>query len=89
MRYKEAEAIDPLVDAIESVAFLDDPVFEEPQPLQLQAVDKLADMLFASDMLLDMLRDERNRVPAHLLAIEPQVQRLYDEINDLMKNLTD
>ena len=89
MRYKEAEAVDPLVDAIESVAFLDDPVFEEPQPLQLQAVDKLADMLFASDMLLDMLRDERNRVPAHLLAIEPQVQRLYDEINDLMKNLTD
>lgn len=89
MRYKEAEAVDPLVDAIESVAFLDDPVFEEPQPLQLQAVDKLADMLFASDMLLDMLRDERNRVPSHLLAIEPQVQRLYDEINDLMKNLTD
>ena len=89
VRYKEAETTDPLVEAIESVAFLDDPIFEEPQPLQLQAVDKLADMLFASDMLLDMLRDERNRVPAHLLAIEPQVQRLYDEINDLMKNLTD
>lgn len=89
MRYKEADVVDPLAEAIESVAFLDDPDFEEPQPLQVQAVDKLADMLFASDMLLDMLRDERNRVPAHLLAIEPQVQRLYDEINDLMKNLTD
>ena len=89
MRYKEADVVDPLAEAIESVAFLDDPDFEEPQPLQIQAVDKLADMLFASDMLLDMLRDERNRVPAHLLAIEPQVQRLYDEINDLMKNLTD
>ena len=89
MRYKETEMIDPLAEAIESVAFLDEPMFEEPQPLQLQAVDKLADMLFASDMLLDMLRDERNRVPSHLLAIEPQVQRLYDEINDLMKNLTD
>ena len=89
MRYKETQMIDPLAEAIESVAFLDEPMFEEPQPLQLQAVDKLADMLFASDMLLDMLRDERNRVPSHLLAIEPQVQRLYDEINDLMKNLTD
>jgi hypothetical protein len=89
VRYKESEMIDPLAEAIESVAFLDEPMFEEPQPLQLQAVDKLADMLFASDMLLDMLRDERNRVPSHLLAIEPQVQRLYDEINDLMKNLTD
>ena len=89
MRYKETEFTDPLAEAIESVAFLDEPLFEEPQPLQLQAVDKLADMLFASDMLLDMLRDERNRVPAHLRAIEPRVQRLYDEINDLMKNLTD
>ena len=88
MRYKESEFTDPLQEAIESVAFLDEP-FEEPQPLQLQAVDKLADMLFASDMLLDMLRDDRNRVPEHLKSIEPQVQRLYDEINDLMKNLTD
>lgn len=89
MRYKESEMLDPLAEAIENVAFLDEPMFEEPQPLQLQAVDKLADMLFASDMLLDMLRDERNRVPSHLQAIEPQVQRLYDEINDLMKGLTD
>ena len=89
MRYKETGLVDPLAEAIESVALLDEPMFEEPQPLQLQAVDKLADMLFASDMLLDMLRDDRNRVPPHLLAIEPQVQRLYDEINDLMKNLTD
>jgi hypothetical protein len=89
VRYKETGLVDPLAEAIESVALLDEPMFEEPQPLQLQAVDKLADMLFASDMLLDMLRDDRNRVPPHLLAIEPQVQRLYDEINDLMKNLTD
>ena len=89
MRYKESEMLDPLAEAIENVAFLEEPMFEEPQPLQLQAVDKLADMLFASDMLLDMLRDERNRVPPHLQAIEPHVQRLYDEINDLMKGLTD
>ena len=81
--------LDPLAEAIENVAFLDEPMFEEPQPLQLQAVDKLADMLFASDMLLDMLRDERNRVPRHLQAIEPQVQQLYDQINELMKGLTD
>ncbi len=89
VRYKEAEFTDELAEAIESVAFLDEPIFEEQQPLQLQVVDKLADMLFASDMVLDMLGDERNRVPPHLLALQPQVQRLYDEINDLMKNLTD
>jgi hypothetical protein len=46
-------------------------------------------MLYASDMVLDMLRDERYRVPPHLLAVEPQVRRLYDEVNNLMKRLTD
>ena len=79
-----------LAEAIESVAFLDEPVFEEGQlPLQQQVVDKLADMLFASDMVLDMLRAERYRVPPHLLAVEPQVRRLYNEVNNLMKKLTD
>ena len=91
VRYKEAEfSTDELAEAIESVAFLDEPLFEEAQqPLQVQVVDKLADMLFASDMVLDMLRDERNRIPPHLLAVEPQVRRLYDEVNDLMKKLAD
>lgn len=79
-----------LAEAIESVAFLDEPIFAEGQlPLQQQVVDKLADMLFASDMVLDMLRDERNRIPPHLLAIEPEMRRLYDEVNDLMKKLAD
>jgi hypothetical protein len=89
VRYKQTEFTDELAEAIESVAFLDEPAFEDPQPLQLQVVDKLADMLFAADMVLDVLRDERNRIPDHLRAIEPQVQRLYDEVNDLMKDLTD
>ena len=79
-----------LAEAFEGVAFLDEPIFEEGQlPLQQQVVDKLADMLFASDMVLDMLRDERYRVPPHLLAVEPQVRRLYNEVNNLMKKLTD
>jgi len=91
VRYKEAEySSDDLAEAIESVAFLDEPIFEEAQqPLQVQVVDKLADMLFTSDMVLDMLRDERNRIPPHLLAIEAEVRHLYDEVNDLMKKLAD
>lgn len=90
VRYKEAQFTEELAEAIESVAFLDSPIFEEAQmPLQQQVVDKLADMLYASDMVLDMLRDERYRVPPHLLAVEPQVRRLYGEVNDLMKKLTD
>ncbi len=59
-------------------------------PLQERVVDKLADMLFASDMILDMLRDERSRkVAGHLVDVEPSVRRVYDQINDLMKQLTD
>jgi hypothetical protein len=79
-----------LAEVMENVVFLDEPFFQEAQmPLQQQVVDKLADMLYASDMVLDMLRDERYRVPPHLLAVEPQVRRLYDEVNNLMKRLTD
>ena len=91
VRYKAEEFTETdLAEAIESVAFLDEPIFEEGQlPLQQQVVDKLADMLFASDMVLDMLRDERYRVPPHLLAVEPHVRRLYNEVNNLMKKLTD
>jgi len=90
VRYKEAEFTDELAETIANVAFLEEPIFEEAKlPLQSQVVDKLADMLFASDMVLDMLRDERYPVPPHLLAVEPQVRRLYDEVNDLMKQLTD
>jgi hypothetical protein len=59
-------------------------------PLQERVVDKLADMLFASDMILDMLRDERSFTFAgHLTSVEPSVRRVYEQINELMKQLTD
>jgi hypothetical protein len=59
-------------------------------PLQERVVDKLADMLFASDMILDMLNDERSyKFAGHLTSVEPSVRRVYDQINELMKQLTD
>jgi hypothetical protein len=59
-------------------------------PLQERVVDKLADMLFASDMILDMLNDERSfNYAGHLTSVEPSVRRVYDQINELMKQLTD
>ena len=63
---------------------------ELKMPLQERVVDKLADMLFASDMILDMLRDERSaNFAGHLTRVEPSVRRVYDQINELMKQLTD
>ena len=63
---------------------------EELLPVHERVVDKLADILFASDMILDMLRSERSlNFAGHLTGLEPSVRRVYDEVNDLMKQLTD
>lgn len=79
-----------LAQAIEKVAFLEQPLLEGTAlSPQQQVVDSLADMMYASDMILDVFRDERYRVPPHLVAVEPEVRRIYDDINDLMKRLTD
>jgi hypothetical protein len=67
-----------------------EPFSDLKMPLQERVVDKLADMLFASDMILDMLRDERSyKFAGHLTSVEPSVKLVYDQINELMKQLTD
>ncbi|MDP9362477.1 MAG: hypothetical protein M3P29_13630 [Acidobacteriota bacterium] len=67
-----------------------DALLEMRLPLQERVVDKLADMLFASDMILDMLHGERScDFSKHLTSVEPSVRRVYDQINELMKQLTD
>ena len=63
---------------------------EQRLPLQERVVDKLADIMFASDMILDMLRHDREIGSAsHLSSVEPSVRRVYDSVNELMKQLTD
>ena len=63
---------------------------EQRLPLQERVVDKLADIMFASDMILDMLRHDRdNKSAGHLSSVEPSVRRVYDQVNALMKQLTD
>ena len=66
-----------------------DPFLDLRLPLQERVVDKLADMLFASDMILDMLNEERSRDAGGLTSVESSVRRVYDQINELMKQLTD
>ena len=63
---------------------------EQRLPLQERVVDKLADIMFASDMILDMLRSDREiGSGSHLSSVEPSVRRVYDSVNELMKQLTD
>jgi len=58
-------------------------------PLQERVIDKLADIMFAADMIRDMLEHDPF-VSAHQLEIVgPAVQRVYDDMNTLMKRLTD
>ena len=61
---------------------------ENRMPLQERVVDKLADIMFASDMILDMLRHD-SKSAGHLSSVAPSVRRVYDQVNELMKQLTD
>lgn len=65
-------------------------VFAENRlPLQERVVDKLADIMFASDMILDMLRADRQTPPEYLASLEGSVRSVYDQVNELMMRLTD
>ncbi len=58
-------------------------------PLQERVVDKLADILFASDMILDMLGTDGRVSPQYLSEVESSVRQVYDQVNELMMQLTD
>lgn len=57
-------------------------------PMSERVLDKLADILFATDELLDMIRVERVPDPTTAV-VETSVKSVYDQINELMKQLAD
>lgn len=56
-------------------------------PLQERVLDRLADILFASDEILDMLRSEFPRSLDR--SIERDIDSVYQRVNELMKRLSD
>jgi hypothetical protein len=58
-------------------------------PVSERVLDKLADILFATDEILDMIRVEERLIDPTTVAVEDSVQRVYDEVNALMKQLAD
>jgi len=55
-----------------------------------RVLDKLADILFATDEILDMLHVDEDRVPDDTsVVVEASVKHVYDQVNELMKKLTD
>ena len=58
-------------------------------PMSERVLDKLADILFATDEILDMVRVEERLPDATAVVVERSVQKVYDQINELMKKLAD
>lgn len=58
-------------------------------PMSERVLDKLADILFATDEILDMVRVEERLPDATAQVVESSVQKVYDQINELMKKLAD
>ena len=54
-----------------------------------RVLDKLADILFATDEILGMLRVPERLPDSTSVTIETSVQSVYDEVNELMKKLSD
>jgi hypothetical protein len=58
-------------------------------PMSERVLDKLADILFATDEILDMIRVEERLPDETTVVVEESVQTVYDQINELMKKLSD
>ena len=58
-------------------------------PMSERVLDKLADILFATDEILDMIRMEERLPDPTTVVVETSVKSVYDQINELMKKLAD
>jgi hypothetical protein len=58
-------------------------------PMSERVLDKLADILFATDEILDIIRVEERLPDETAVVVEESVQSVYDQVNALMKKLSD
>ena len=66
-----------------------DPVNALHIPMSERVLDKLADILFATDQILDMIRVEERPPDDTTSAVEESIQTVYNQVNELMKKLSD
>ena len=66
-----------------------DPVTALQLPLSERVLDRLGDILFASDEILDMVATQRRFPDDSSREIESCVRHVYHQVNELMKKLTD
>lgn len=58
-------------------------------PMSERVLDKLADILFATDEILDMLQMSDHLPGRTVSSVEDSVRSVYDQVNELMKQLSD
>lgn len=58
-------------------------------PLNERVLDRLADIMFATDEILDMIGTQRYIPDDTTQHVEKSVRHVYNQVNDLMKQLTD
>jgi hypothetical protein len=66
-----------------------DPVVAVQLPLSERVLDRLADIMFATDEILDMIGTQPYMTDDTTRVVEKSVRHVYDHVNDLMKKLTD
>lgn len=66
-----------------------DPVVAVQLPLSERVLDRLADIMFATDEILDMIGTQPYMTEDTTRVVEKSVRHVYDHVNDLMKKLTD
>lgn len=66
-----------------------DPITAVHLPVSERVLDKLADILFATDEILDMLKTDERYLTDTTVAVGESVRSVYDQVNDLMKQLSD
>jgi hypothetical protein len=58
-------------------------------PMSERVLDKLADIMLATDEILGMLRIPERVPDSTSVSVESSMQRVYEEVNELMKKLSD
>lgn len=58
-------------------------------PLSERVIDKLCDILYATDEIRDMIRVEHRADDDRMVQVDDTVRRVYDEVNELMKRIVD
>lgn len=58
-------------------------------PLSERVLDKLADILFATDEILAFVRMEERAPDERTRAVTTSIRTVYEEVNELMKKLAD